>query len=340
MLVPVAFKNYNADKKETILAGDIGGTKVNIALYQTGEKGLTILRQQSFHSKDYSSLTAVIQQFTGNDALPEKICMAVAGPVIDGKVKITNLPWQLDSNAMRKELQVKNISFINDLEATAFGLAGLKPEQLSKLDEGNAEQHGNIAIIAPGTGLGEAGLYWDGKFYHPFATEGGHSAFASRTPLDFELYNWLAKQFNYICWEHVICGPGIHNIFRFLTEEKKNKIPEWLLKEMETEDPSAVISENAIAGKDEVCIQAMELFIRYLATESSSLVLKYKATGGLFLGGGIPPKILPLLKKDNWQQLFFESDRMETLLQQTPVNVILNEKTPLLGAVYYGAYNM
>jgi glucokinase len=241
---------------------------------------------------------------------------------------------------MQKELQVKNISFINDLEATAFGLAGLKPEELCKLDEGNTAQHGNIAIIAPGTGLGEAGLYWDGESYHPFATEGGHSAFASRTSQDFELYNWLAKQFNYICWEHVICGPGIHNIFRFLTEEKKNKIPDWLIKEMETEDPSAVISENAIAGKDEICIQTMELYIRYLATESSSLVLKYKATGGLFLGGGIPPKILPLLSKEKWQRFFFESDRMEALLQQTPVNVILNDKTALLGAAYYGAYNM
>ncbi|MES1217370.1 MAG: glucokinase, partial [Bacteroidota bacterium] len=175
MLVPVAFKNYSAGNNDLILAGDIGGTKVNIALYKAGEKEFTVLKQQSFHSKDYTSLTAIIQQFAGKDALPEKICMAVAGPVIDGKVKLTNLSWQLDSEAMQKELQVKNISFINDLEATAFGLAGLKQEELSKLDEGNVAQHGNIAIIAPGTGLGEAGMYWDGKYYHPFATEGGHS---------------------------------------------------------------------------------------------------------------------------------------------------------------------
>ena len=339
MLVPIAFKNYKPGKREIVLAGDLGGTKINIALYQPGENSFSVLRQQSFHSKDYTSLTDVIKQFAGNDKIPGTICIAVAGPVIDGKVKITNLPWELDSSKISNELNTQ-VVFINDLEANAFGLAALKKDELLNLCEGSEEQKGNIGIIAPGTGLGEAGLYWDGRYYHPFATEGGHSAFAGRTTLDVELYNWLSKQYKYICWEHVVSGMGIHNIFRFLTEEKKNEIPGWLEKELETEDPSAVISENAIAGKSEVCVQAMELFVRYLATESSSLVLKYKATGGLFLSGGIPPKILPLLQKEKWQQLFFESDRMEKLLQQTPVNVILNEKTPLLGAAYYGAYNV
>jgi len=339
MLLPISFKNYDSKKEVTVLAGDIGGTKINIALCRADENGFTILRQDSFHSKDYTSLTAAVQKFKGNDDLPGVISMAVAGPVINGKVKITNLPWQLDSSDVSKELG-KKVIFVNDLEANAYGLAGLKADELYNLSEGDSKQAGNMAILAPGTGLGEAGLYWDGKSYHPFATEGGHSAFASRTALDFELYNWLAKQYKYICWEHVVSGMGIHNIFRFLTEEKKRIIPGWLEKEMETEDPSAVISEHAITGKSEVCIETMDLFVRYLATESSSLVLKYKATGGLYLGGGIPPKILPLLQKDKWQQLFFESDRMETLLKQTPVNVILNDKIPLLGAAYYGAYTM
>jgi len=340
MFIPVAFKNFDVEKSEIVLAGDIGATKVNVALYKTGGKEFKLLRDQSFHSKDYSSLTEIIRQFIGEAGLPAKLCMAVAGPVIEGKVKITNLSWQMDAGQMQKELQVKNLCFINDLEATAYGLAGLDTSDISRLDEGSVTRHGNIAIIAPGTGLGEAGLFWDGEFYHPFATEGGHSAFASRTQLDFELFNWLAKQFQYICWEHLLGGPGIHNIFRFLTEEKKNIIQDWLVKEMDADDPSAVISENAIAGKDPVCSQTMDMYIRYLATESSSLVLKYKATGGLFLGGGIPPKILPLLEKTNWQKLFIESDRMETLLKQTPVHVILNDKTALNGAAYYGAYNM
>jgi glucokinase len=338
MLVPVAFKNYHAGKNEVVLAGDLGGTKINVALFQPGEDGFSEIRQHSFHSKDYSSLTAVIKQFMGDDKVPATISIAVAGPVIDGRVKITNLPWELDSHEINQELNT-TVFFINDLEANAYGLAALKQDELYTLCEANEDLSGNLAILAPGTGLGEAGLYWDGKNYHPFATEGGHSPFAVQNELDFALYNWLRKQFNFVSSEHVVSGMGIHNIFRFLTEEMNNAIPAWLDAELKTEDPSAVISENAIAKKSGVCVETMDLFVRYLATESSSLVLKYKATGGLFLSGGIPPKILPLLQKDRWQRLFFESDRMEKLLQQTPVHIILNQKTPLLGAAYYGAYN-
>ncbi|MGC4035989.1 MAG: glucokinase [Chitinophagaceae bacterium] len=339
MLVPIGFTKYNPEIDTVVLAGDLGGTKINIASYKVRNDEFSILKQQSFHSKDYSSLSDVIKKFAEENAIPNTICFAVAGPVVQGNVKLTNLPWQLNSNAISKELG-KKIVFINDLEANAYGLAGLKKEELHNLNEGEAAQDGNMAIVAPGTGLGEAGLYWNGKNYFPFATEGGHVAFASRTELDFELYKWLNKQFSYVCSEHVLSGPGIHNIFRFLTEEKKIELPGWLNEEFKNEDPSAVISENAINGKSEVCKQTMDLFIRYLATESSNLVLKYKATGGLFLGGGIPPKILPLLEKEKWQSLFFESDRMENLLRQTPVNVILNDKIPMLGAAYYAAYNV
>lgn len=339
MLVPIAFKNYNPANNAIVLAGDLGGTKINIALYQPGENDFTIIRQQSFHSKDYSSLTDVIKQFSGNDEIPDTICFAVAGPVINGNVKLTNLSWRLDSNSISKELG-KKLVFINDLEANAYGLAGLKKDELYNISEGEPARGGNMAILAPGTGLGEAGLYFDGKNYFPFATEGGHTALASRSSLEFELYTWLSKQHNYVCYEHVLSGPGIYNIFRFLTEEKKNPIPSWLGDELKIEDPSAAISENAISGKSAVCVQTMDLFFQYLATEASSLVLKYKATGGLFIGGGITPKNLPLIQKEKWQELFFESDRMETLLRQTPVNIILNEKIPMLGAAYYAAYNI
>jgi glucokinase len=338
MLVPIAFKNYNPLNNEIVLAGDLGGTKINIALYQPGENDFSIIRQQSFHSKDYSSLTEVIKQFSGNEEIPGTICFAVAGPVINGNVKLTNLSWQLDSGAISKELG-KKLVFINDLEANAYGLAGLKKEELYNLSEGEPARGGNMAILAPGTGLGEAGLYYDGKNYFPFATEGGHCALASRSSLEFELYNWLSKQYRYVCYEHVLSGPGIHNIFRFLTEEKNNTIPAWLAEELKTEDPSATVSENAINGKSAVCIQTMDLFFQYLATEAANLVLKYKATAGLLIGGGILPKNLSLIQKEKWQQLFFESDRMETLLRQTPVNIILNEKIPMLGAAYYAAYS-
>jgi glucokinase len=337
MLVPIAFKNFNPGNNEIVLAGDLGGTKINVALFKPGKDDFEIIKQQSFHSKDYTSLSAVIKEFAGEN-IPATICFAVAGPVSSGKVKLTNLSWQLDSNELSKELG-KKIVFINDLEANAYGLAGLKKEDLFNLSEGEPARGANIAILAPGTGLGEAGLYWDGKNYYPFATEGGHCALASRSAFDFELYSWLNKQHDYVCYEHVLSGPGIYNTFRFLTEEKKNTIPEWLADELKVEDPAAAISENAINGKSELCIRVMDIFFQYLATEASNLVLKYKATDGLFISGGIPPKNRTLINKEKWRQQFFESDRMQALLQQTPVNIILNEKTPMLGAAYYAAYS-
>ncbi|MBS1609455.1 MAG: glucokinase [Bacteroidetes bacterium] len=337
MFVPIAFKNYNPGKNEIVLAGDLGGTKINIALFKPAVNAFEILKQQSFHSKDYTSLSAVIKEFAGEN-IPATICFAVAGPVRDGKVKLTNLSWQLDSTELSKELG-KKIVFINDLEANAYGLAALKKEELFNLSEGEPAERGNMAILAPGTGLGEAGLYWDGNNYFPFATEGGHCALASRSSFDFELYTWLSKQHGYVCYEHILSGPGIHSIFRFLSEEKKTPVPTWLADELKIEDPSAAISENAINGKSKLCIRVMDIFFQYLATEASNLVLKYKATGGLFISGGIPPKNLALLNKEKWRQQFFESDRMETLLQQTPVNIILNEKTPLFGAAYYASYS-
>ncbi|HEU4575120.1 MAG TPA: glucokinase [Chitinophagaceae bacterium] len=340
MLVPLAFKRQTIDKPLWLLAGDVGGTKVNMALYRADHTGLHAVRQKKFHSDEYKSLNEIVRSFIGNEAIPERICMAVAGPVMDGKVDITNLPWHCDSNALSKELQDANVVFINDLEATAYGLAGLHADELCILNEGNLALKGNIGIIAPGTGLGEAGLFWDGTRYHPFACEGGHCVFASQTQLDFELYQWLKNKFDNISWERLVCGPGIHSIFLFLTEAKQMKVAANILQQMETDDPSAVISEHALAGDCVVCTKTMELFTGYLATEANCLALKYKATGGIFIGGGIPPKILPLLQTPAWLERFFDSDRMQPLLQQVPVRVLLNAKTALLGAAYYGAYSM
>ncbi|HVZ57428.1 MAG TPA: glucokinase [Chitinophagaceae bacterium] len=340
MLVPVAFQRKTIDGTHHLLAGDVGGTKVNMALYQLDADGPRSLRAQSFHSAEYPSLTGIVKAFLGSDPVPDRVCLAVAGPVIDGKVDITNLPWHCDSHALSRELGGVRVGFLNDLEATAYGLAGLQPGEICTLNAGNPTLGGNIGIIAPGTGLGEAGLYWDGERYHPFACEGGHCVFASQTQLDFDLYCWMKKQFDNISWERIVCGPGLHNIFRFLTEEKQWTVRPAVLEEMKAADPSAVISEHALAGDEPACVKALELFTGYLATESNCLALKYKATGGLFVGGGIPPKILPLLQAPGWIRQFFDSDRMQPLLQQVPVHVILNDKTALLGAAYYGAYSL
>ncbi|HEX9513657.1 MAG TPA: glucokinase [Puia sp.] len=340
-IVSIAFRKDIQQKQTaaTILAADIGGTKTNIALYRLDENGLHQLSSEKrYLSKDYHSLTDIIHDFTGGK-LPDRISAAVAGPVIEGKSKLTNLSWQLDSQAIALDLKVP-VCFINDLEATAYGLAGLEEKELATLAAGEAGAKGNIAIIAPGTGLGEAGLYWDGQHYHPFATEGGHSDFAPRTQTDIELFLYLQQQFGHVSWERVVSGMGIKNIYRFLTESRKEAVPEWLSQRMQEQDPAAVISEAALKQEDPVCAETMELFVRYLATEASSLVLKLMATGGVYLAGGIPPKILPLLQNGNWEKNFDNNGRMHQLSEKVPVQVVLNDKMALQGAAYYGAYNM
>ena len=338
-MLQIAFKNETRPTQPvTILAADIGGTKTNVALYESNAKGLTIVKEQRYVSKDHPSLTDIIHDFSGGK-LPHRISAAVAGPVIDGKSKLTNLPWLLDSKAMSEEMKMP-VSFINDLEATAYGMAGLDAKELATLAAGEPGSKGNIAIIAPGTGLGEAGLFWDGQRYHPFATEGGHSDFGPRTHLDIEIFYFLQQQFGHVSWERVVSGMGIKNIFHFLTDQRKEQIPEWLSQRLQDEDPAAVISQAALHHEDLVCAQTMELFVRYLATEASSLVLKLMATGGLYLAGGIPPKILPLLQNDSWTKNFDNNGRMHDLSDRIPVHVVLNDKMALQGAAYYGAYNM
>jgi glucokinase len=339
-VVSIAFKKDLRQEQPpaTILAADIGGTKTNIAVFRLDRGGLQLLNQKRYVSKDYSSLTDIVHDFSAGQ-LPDRICAAVAGPVIAGKSKLTNLSWQLDSSAMSRDMKIP-VCFINDLEATAFGLAGLGKDELATLQEGVAGAKGNIAIIAPGTGLGEAGLYWDGQRYHPFATEGGHTDFSPRNDIDVEIFRYLQQQFGHVSWERVVSGMGIKNIYRFLSERRKEAVPEWLAERMKDGDPAAVISEAALKHEDLLCGETMELFVRYLATEASCLVLKLMATGGLYLAGGIPPKILPLLQNDSWEKNFDNNGRMHELSEKVPVHVVLNDKMPLMGAAWFGAYNM
>ncbi|MHA4808257.1 glucokinase [Flavitalea flava] len=349
-IVPIAFSSNRQNKTQnggrenpavTILAGDVGGTKTNMALYRCDEEGLKTLKEKRYVSRDYPSLTDIIHDFTGQEPQdrPDRICAAVAGPVIQGKSRLTNLSWQLDSGAMSRDLKVP-VCFINDLEATAYGLAGLEEKERIVLSPGEAGATGNIGIIAPGTGLGEAGLFWDGEFYHPFATEGGHSDFAPRTETDVDIYRYLQQQFGHVSWERVVSGMGIKTIYHFLTEVRKESVPDWLINRMNTEDPAAVISEAALKREDPVCSEVMDLFVRYLATEASSLVLKLMATGGLYLAGGIPPKILSLLQQDTWAINFDNNGRMHQLSEKVPVYVVMNDKMALMGAAHFGAYNM
>jgi len=340
--IPLYFARKNDLQAKTIyvLGGDVGGTKTNLALYKAQTDKIELVVEATYHSSSYTSFIQIAQQFAAEhpDQKPDRICLGVAGPVLRGKVELTNLQWNMDAMEIRETTGVQEVALINDLEATAYGLAGLTTDDFITIHEGLVEVPGNMAIIAPGTGLGEAGLYWDGNCYRPFPTEGGHTDFAPRTKLDVKLHDWLAKKYGVVSWEKVIAGPAIYDIYQFLKEGKKRKEPAWLKEALLQGDPSATISQIAIEEKNPVCIETMHIFIRYLARETSNLVLKMKATGGLFLGGGIPPKISSLLQQNIFYHNYLDCDRMQHLLNKVPLKIIRNSKTALLGAGWYGAY--
>lgn len=327
----------SGDTKTYLLAGDLGGTKTNLALFSAVDGELDMIREQRYASRDYANFSEIIQHFISEsrDTPPQRICIGVAGPVVKGKVELTNLSRELSEDEIRQSTGISAVALINDLEATAYGLATLSPQQLTTLHRGSSEHAGNIAIIAPGTGLGMAGLYWDGTHHHPFPTEGGHTDFAPRTDLDILLLRYLQEKYEVVSWERVISGPGLYDIYQFLRDIKGMDEPAELRAVMNAGDPSAEISKAAIEGKIPVCVKTMELFVRYLARESCNLVLKMKATGGLFLGGGIPPKIAALLETGDFYHHYMQGDRMAELLASVPIHIVNNDKSALWGAAFY-----
>jgi glucokinase, proteobacterial type len=335
-------KAAEAVQGQKILAADIGGTKTSLGLFDVRDHKLSLLHEAVFPSKEYVTFQDILSRFMGNDLpTPSVLSVGVAGPVLGDTVKLTNLAWEIDGSALRRDMGIERTVLINDLEATAYGLAGLDPEDIATVYDADGDVYGNMAILAPGTGLGEAGLFWDGSAYRPFATEGGHSDFAPQTELDLELLVHLQGVVGMVSWEHVVSGPGIHRIYRFLRDVKGHKEPTWLTENFKFDrDPAAVISHAAMRELDPVCMTTMDLFVGYMAREATSLVLKHKATGGLLLGGGISPRIYPLLREDSFRQRFIRNSRMTELLQQVPIKVILNSKAALIGAAYYGAFGV
>jgi glucokinase len=328
------------DKKICVLAGDVGGTKANLAIFEATAPDIRLIKTATYHSGQYPSVVKIIQQFFQENPgyRPDRISLGVAGPVFEGHAEITNLPWVIDKKEITAATGIPQISLINDLEATAYGLAGMGEQDFLVLHPGEAGIQGNMAVLAPGTGLGEAGLFWDGQVHHPFATEGGHADFSCRTPEDMELHNFLLRKYKVVSWESAIAGPAVHDIYNFLCEVRNRPANAVITDAFANEDPSAVISEAAVAGTDAVCVETMKLFVVYLARESCNLILKMKAMGGLFLAGGIPPKILPLLKQPDFYTNLLDCDRMQDLVKKVPVKLLLNDKAPMIGAGWYGAY--
>ncbi len=339
--LPLALlKNKKLNDKAIIMAADVGGTKTNLALFRIKNGALLLVQEKSYRTKMYQSFMEMVHDFhAGNAPSINGTCLGVAGHVTQGRVQGTNFPWKIDREEIHRELKIPSVSLINDMEANAYGLAALYEKDYDTLKNGS-NIAGNAALISPGTGLGEAGLFWDGSHYHPFATEGGHCDFSPRNDLDVEIWRILQEKYGHVSWERLISGPGILDIYVILRSLGSKKEPEWLTEKLEKEDPSVVITEAALDGKDSVCKETLELFIRYLATETAQLALKFKTTGGIYIGGGIMPNIIKGMNREIFHSNFVQSGRMNPLLEMVPIKVILNEKTALYGAAYYATMNL
>jgi glucokinase len=335
---PIAFPKLGkrSESRLCVLAADIGGTKTNLGLFFLEDGQISLVEQATYASGDYNSFSDIAREFLKDKSSPDRLSIGIAGPVIDGRATTTNLGWELDRRVLIKDFAIPDVYILNDLEANAYGIAALKEEDLLRLYAGKPEIEGNAAIIAPGTGLGEAGLYWDGKAYHPFATEGGHTDFGPHSDQDIALFRYLRSKFGHVSWERVVSGPGILNIFNFLQTEMGREVPTELEEDMKKGDAPAVISKYAQKGYP-ICVETIDLFMIYLAQEAANLCLKMKAVGGLFIGGGIPPKLQHEFFEEQFLHHFFDAGRMRSLLETIPVTIIVNSETALLGAAYYGA---
>jgi glucokinase len=317
-----------------ILSGDIGGTHTRLGLFEQQRGELRALVREIYKSRNFGSLREILIAFQHSCGTLRisRACFGVAGPVKNGRCEATNLPWVVDSRALAIQLRLRSVGLINDLAANAWGIGALKPADLYVLNRGEADPESNAALIAAGTGLGEAGLFWDGVGHRSLASEGGHVDFAPRTPLEIDLLRELMTQFGRVSYERIVSGPGLFNVYRFLRDRAPTKEPRWLAEELAANDPPEVVSRNALNGRSVLCEQALDLFVSVYGAEAGNLALKMMATAGIYLGGGIAPKILPRLKGRSFRDAFAAKGRLSPLVAAIPVSVILNDQTALVGA--------
>jgi glucokinase len=309
------------------LAGDVGGTKTNLAIYAYEDDRLVVKKIASYPSRGHATLAEIIRLFLA-DGLSEirQACFGVAGPVKDGAVQVTNLPWIVDAAALQAELNFQQVSLLNDLEANAYGIDTLLPHELLSLNpQGDPRQ-------------GEAGLLWDGLTHRPFATEGGHASFAPNDSIGDELLVFLRKEHGHVSWERVLSGMGMRNLYSFFRQRSGQAEPEWLTSQLLQGDLGAVVSQAGLAARDPVCVDALDCFTRNYGSEAGNLALKMFALGGVYIGGGIAPKMLPKMQSALFLDAFHQKGRLSPLLQSIPVHVILNDKTALQGAAWFAAH--
>lgn len=320
--------------ERTILAGDVGGTNTRLALFDDDGRELHEGPAMVLPSAAFPSLAAVVRAFLVRASArpPDLACIGIAGPVDQGRCRVTNLPWTADAGELARELGIGHVFLLNDLESMAWALPYLPADSFELIAGGESRPEANAALIAAGTGLGEAGLAWDGEQLRPFATEGGHSSFAPRGQLEIALLEYLARSLDHVSWERVLSGPGLVSIHAFLVEHRRGAVPPWLSEEMAAGDAAAAISRAALGERDPLAGEALDLFVRLYGAEAGNLALKVMARGGVYLGGGIALEILPKLHGDAFREAFCAKGRMRPLLEGIPLRVLKDDRASLLGS--------
>jgi len=319
-----------------VMGGDIGGTKTRLALYDAADGRLEHVVEREYPSREHDGLDAVVEAFFDEvGSRCDRAAFGLAGPVTGRRMRTTNLPWEVDADRLEAHTHIDRVRLLNDLEATAWGLAELDPDRVPVLLAGHSEARGNGAVIAAGTGLGQAGMYWEGERFRPFACEGGHASFAPTDPEQVRLLQYMRTRYDHVSWERLVSGPGLANLFRFVIEDEAEAMPEWFQHAVSDGDPAAAVAERAFAGDDPWAERALRLFVRLYGAEAGNLALKLMATGGVWVAGGIAPKIRPALEQWGFVDAFLAKGRMRPLLERMPVHLVLDDRAALIGAARF-----
>ncbi len=320
-----------------ILAGEIGASHIRLGAFETEGHLLKCVVEKGYETNAHSGIAEILTQFVRGEGIAvHQASFGVAGPVRHGRSKISNLPWVIDSGELAKQLRLNSVGLLNDLEAHAYGIDALESKDFMILAEGADDAEGNRAVISARTGLGMAGLYWDGFRHHPFACEGGHADFAPRDAIQTELLGYLQKKFGRISCERVLSGPGIRNIYEFLRDTRKAEEPAWVREQIASaHDAPGAITQLGIEGKAAICVQAVAIFVSVFGAETGNAALRYMTTGGIFIGGAIASKVVANVKNSVFMDAFLDKGRMAGLLKEMPVKIILNDDCGLIGAARY-----
>jgi glucokinase len=319
-----------------LLAADVGGTSARMALFEWRSGKLAPTRQRTYASRLHEDLTGIVEEFLGpSHERVDQACFAIAGPVQGDSVATPNLPWSVSADVLRERCALESVVLINDLEANAWGISLLHPDHLLALNAIAKVSQGNAALISAGTGLGEAGLYFDGTDHRPFASEGGHEDFAPRTLLEADLWKFLYDKFGHVSYERVLSGPGLKNLYDFFGSSIDSPTADVIERAMQQGDPAPVIAAAALDSTCPRCVAALDLFASIYGAEAGNLALKFKSVSGLYIGGGIAPKIAEKLRDGDFLRAFVDKGRLRPFLELIPVRLILNPHTALLGAARY-----